>query len=94
MSPFRIVFGKPGHLLVELKHRVIWAIKTLNLVLEATEVERKLQLSELEEIRTEPMRTPRCTKRERNCFMTDIFTGKSSSNVRKCCFMTPDYTFF
>jgi len=35
MSPFKVVFGKPYNLLVELELRAIWAIKTLNLDLEA-----------------------------------------------------------
>jgi len=51
MSPFKVMFGKPYHLPVELEHRVMWAIKTLNLDLETVGVEMKLQLSELEEIR-------------------------------------------
>ena len=30
MSPYIIVFGKPCHLLPELEHKVMWAIKRLN----------------------------------------------------------------
>jgi len=51
MSSFRIVFGKPCHLPAEVEHWAIWARKTLNLDLEAAGVEKKLQLSELEENR-------------------------------------------
>ena len=30
MSPYRIVFGKPFHLLLELEYKVMWAIKKIN----------------------------------------------------------------
>jgi len=94
MSPFRVVFDKPCHALVELEHRAIWAIRTLNLHLEIVGVERKLQLSELEEIRAEAHENSRMHKGRAKLFMTSIFAGKSSSHIKSCCFMSPNYTFF
>ena len=53
MSPFLIVYGKAGHLPVELEHRAYWAIKRLNFDLDKVGAERRLQLNELEEIRND-----------------------------------------
>jgi len=42
MSPYRVVFGKSYHLLVEIKHRAYWAVKSCNFSLDQAGEERKL----------------------------------------------------
>ena len=53
MSPYRIVFGKPYHLPLELEYKAMWDIKKLNFDFKAAKEERLLQLKELEELRDE-----------------------------------------
>ena len=53
MSPYRIVFGKPCHLPLELEYKAMWPIKKLNFDFKNTKEERLLQLNELEELRNE-----------------------------------------
>ena len=53
MSPYRIVFGKPCHLPLELESKAMWAIKKLNFEFKVAKEKRLLQLNELEELRNE-----------------------------------------
>ena len=53
MSPFKLVFGKACHLSLELKHKVYWATRQLNMDSKMAGEKRMLQLSELEEFRNE-----------------------------------------
>jgi hypothetical protein len=51
MTPYQFVYGKAFHLPVQLEHKAYSAIKAMNLDLDAIVVKRRIQISELEEMR-------------------------------------------
>jgi len=49
-TPFRLLYGKPCHLLIQLESKSYWAIKHFNFNLKSAGEKRLLILNELEEI--------------------------------------------
>ena len=83
MSPFRIVYGKGCHLPVELEHRAVWAIKELNLNLNMAGSQRKLQLSELEEIRNDCYENSKIYKEKTRKFHDQSISRKTFAPDQK-----------
>ncbi|GKC70505.1 reverse transcriptase domain-containing protein [Tanacetum coccineum] len=50
-TPYKLVYGKPCHLPIELEHRAYWALKHANFDLKTMGDHRKLQLNVLNELR-------------------------------------------
>ncbi|GJW96869.1 reverse transcriptase domain-containing protein [Tanacetum coccineum] len=50
-TPYKLVYGKPCHLPIELEHRAYWALKHANFDLKTASDHCKLQLNKLNELR-------------------------------------------
>ena len=76
MSPYWVVFGKVCHLLVEIEHKAYWVVKTYNFSIDQAGEERKLQLSELDEIHLEAYENSKFYKEKIKKFHDSLIAKK------------------
>ena len=53
LTPFQMLYGKNCHLLVEIEHKALWALKFLNFDSNLVREKRKIQLQGLDEMRND-----------------------------------------
>ena len=77
MSPFRLVYGKPCRLPVELEHKAYWPNKAYYMDMSVAGQQRKLQLNELEEIQNDAYESSRIYKEKSKAFHDKMISRKS-----------------
>ena len=77
MSPYRLMFAKASHLLFELEHQAMWAIKKFNFDMVAFGSNRKLHLNKLEALRNDAYESAKIYKERTKAFHDKHIRRKS-----------------
>ena len=77
MSPYRLVYGKVCHLLVEIEYKAWWAVKKLNLDMGRAGLKRLLDITELEELRNDVYFNSKIAKDRLNKWLDQLIAYKN-----------------
>ena len=77
MSPYRLIYGKACHLLVEIEYKAWWIVKNLNLDMGRVGLKRVLDINELEKLRNDAYFNSKIVKDKLKKWHDQLITHKN-----------------